>query len=76
MKVYAVAYVEDGRIVDYGIYKPGTTIKDIVKELTYESNRYGKDWDEIAIFDVNVGEPAVYCEVVTKDGKYELVEEV
>lgn len=47
-----------------------------MKELIYEINRYGKDCDEVAIFDVNDDEPSVYYKVVTKDGKYELVEEV
>ena len=76
MKEYTVAYIKDNEQYAYDTYKPGTTIKEILKELTYEINRYGKDCDEIAIFDVNDDEPPVYYEVVTKDGKYELVEEV
>ena len=76
MKLYTVAYMKDFEACGYDTYKPGTTIKEIVKELTYELNRYGKDCDEIAIFDVNDDEPTVYYEVVTKDDKYELVEEV
>ena len=76
MKEYTVAYIKNGEEYAYDTYKPGTTIKEILDELTYELNRYGKDCDEISIFDVNYDEPAVYYKVVTKDGKYELVEEI
>lgn len=76
MKEYTVAYIKGTEQYAYDTFKPGTTIKEILDELTYEINRYGKDCDEIAIFEMDSDEPSVYYEVVTKDGKYELVEEV
>ena len=76
MKEYTVAYIKDGEAYAYDNFIEGATISDIVKELTYDANRYGVDYDEIAIFEMNSDESTVYYEVVTKDGKYELVEEV
>ena len=76
MSEYTVAYIKNGEEYAYDTYMPCATIEDIVDEITYEINRYGKDFDEIAIFYIYDDEPAVYYEVVTKDGKYELVEEV
>lgn len=58
----------------YDQYKAGATIADIIKELTYELNRYCKDCDEIAIYDVNDEETAEFnfYKVVNIDDKYQL----
>ena len=74
MKQYTVAYIKNGEEYAYDNYISGATISDIIKELTYEMNRYGKDYDEIAIFDVNDDEPAVYFVAIKNDGNYELEE--
>ena len=72
MKEYTVAYIKNGEDYAYDTYIAGTTISEIIKELTYELNRYGKDCDEIAIFDVNDEEDTLYYKVVNIDGKYQL----
>ena len=74
MKQYTVAYIKNGEQYAYDTYKEGTTIAEIIDELNYEMNRYGKDYDEIAIFDVNDDDPAVYFVAVKNDGNYELEE--
>lgn len=76
MKVYTVILIKDLEDYAYDRYKPGATINEIVDDLTYQINRYGADFDEIAILDVNDDDPAIYYDVVSKDGKYELVESV
>jgi hypothetical protein len=45
-----VEYIKDGEAYAYDNFIEGATISDIVKELTYNANRYGVDYDEIAIF--------------------------
>lgn len=50
MNEYIVAYIKDTEEYACDTYKSGTTIADIIKELTYNMNRYGADYDEIAIF--------------------------
>lgn len=50
MKEYTVAYIKNGNDYAYDTYEPGTTIKEIVDGITYRINRYGVDFDEIAIF--------------------------
>ena len=76
MKEYTVAYIKDNEEYAYDTYICGTTIEEIVNELTYNMNRYGGDYEEIAIFDVNdIEEANVYFyKVVNIDGHYELVE--
>ena len=76
MKQYTVAYIKDLEEYAYDTYKQGTTIQEIAKELTYELNKYGKDCDEIAIFEMDSENEAIYYEVVNMHGKYVLVEEV
>lgn len=71
---YTVAYIKNGEEYAYDYYKLGATIEEIVKELTYELNRYGKDCDEIAIFDVNDEVPTIYYDIVNIHGHYVLVE--
>ena len=73
MKEYTVAYIKDGEDYAYDTYKQGTTIKEIINGLTYEMYRYGVDYDEIAIFDVNDQEDTIYFKVEKIDGKYQLV---
>lgn len=72
MKEYTVAYIKNGEDYAYDNFMVGTTISDIVKELTYIMNRYGADYGEIAIFDVNDEEDTIYYKVVNIDGKYQL----
>ena len=72
MKEYTVAYIKNGEEYAYDVYKPGTTLKEILEELTYNMNRYGVDYDEIAIFEMYSDEPTVYYEIVHIDGKYQL----
>lgn len=65
MKEYTVAYIKNGEEYAYDTYTPGTDISEIVNELIYRVNRYGADYDEIAIFDVNDEEAfTFYYEVV------------
>lgn len=85
---YSVAYIKnseefahdnfiDGATIEfaYDNFIDGATISDIVEELTYNANRYGVDYDEIAIFDSDDAEVAtVYYSVVNDDGNYKLVE--
>lgn len=73
MKEYTVAYIKGTEEYARDTYKPGATNDEIVKELTYELNRYGKDCDYITIFDGNNEEDITYYKVVNIDGKYELV---
>ena len=57
------------------VFIDGSTISDIVVELTYYFNRCDMDYDEIAIFDPYDDEAAtVYYEVVNLGNRYELVE--
>lgn len=71
---YIVAYIKNGEEYAYDYYKLGATIEEIVKELTYEFNRYGKECDEIAIFDENDEVPTIYYDIVNIHGHYVLVE--
>lgn len=72
-----VEYIKDGEAYAYDNFIEGATISDIVKELTYNANRYGVDYDEIAIFDSDYDEAAtIYYEVVNINGHYKLVEMV
>lgn len=72
---YTVEYIKNGEAYAYDNFIEGATISDIVKELTYNANRYGVDYDEIAIFDSDDDEAAtIYCEVVYIHGHYKLVE--
>ena len=75
MKEYTLAYIKNSEVYSYDTYIAGTTIEEIVKELTYNMNRYGADYNEIAIFDVNDEKEAnvYFYKVVNIDGKYELV---
>lgn len=55
----------------------GSTIEGIIEYLTYCINRYGTDYDEIAIYDlIDEEAPIVYYEVVNIHGHYKLVEMV
>lgn len=74
MKSYTVAYINDMEEYARDTYIPGATIADIVEELTYEFNRYGKDCDYITIFDMNDEEDISYFKVVPVDCNYKLIE--
>lgn len=72
---YTVEYIKNGEAYAYDNFIEGATISDIVKELTYDANRYGVDYDEIAIFDSDDDEAeTIYYEVVNLGNRYELVE--
>lgn len=75
MKEYTVAYIRNGKEYNYDTFIAGITISEILEEITYGLNRYGKDFDEIAIFDVNDEKEAnvYFYKVVNNDGKYDLV---
>ena len=75
---YSVEYIKNSEESAYDNFIEGATISHIVEELTYNANRYGVDYDEIAIFDTDDDEAAtIYYEVVkTDDGHYKLVEMV
>lgn len=71
---YTVEYIKNGDAYAYDNFIEGAAISDIVKELTYNANRYGVDYDEIAIFDSVDDEAAtIYYEVVNLGNRYELV---
>lgn len=72
MKEYTVVYNKNGEEYVRDTYIEGTTLSEIVEELTYNINRYSADYDEIAIFEMYSDEPTVYYEVVYIDGKYQL----
>jgi hypothetical protein len=72
MKQYTVAYIKNGEEYAYDNYMVGATISEILEVLTWEFNRYGVDYDEIAICEMDSDEPTVYYEVVEIDGKYQL----
>ena len=72
MKEYIVDYIKNGEEHGRDYYTPGTTISEIVDELTYELNRYGKDCDYITIFDDNDEEDILYFKVVNINGHYVL----
>ena len=74
MSTYTVAYIKNGEEYAYDTYMSGATISDIIKELKYELNRYGKSCDEIAIFNVDDEAPAIHYEIVNIHGHYVLVE--
>ena len=74
MTHYTVAYIKNGEQYAYDTYKEGTTITEIVDELKYEMNRYGVNYDEISIFEVDNDNPAHGYQVVKIDGNYELEE--
>lgn len=74
MKEYTVAYIKGTEEYAYDTYKSGATIKEIVDELTYNMNRYGVDYDEIAIYEMGSEELIVYYEVVNIHGHYLLAE--
>lgn len=71
---YTVVYIKDGEEHGRDTYKPGTTIREIVEELKYELNRYGKDCEYITIFDTDAVEYIAYFKVVNIHGHYVLVE--
>jgi hypothetical protein len=74
MKEYTVAYIKDTEEYAYDTYIAGTAIGEIAEELTYNMNRYGVDYNEIVIFDVNDEKEAnvYFYKVVNIDGKYQL----
>ena len=75
MKAYIVEYIKDGEAYAYDNYIDGSTIEGIVEDLTYCINRYGTDYDEIAIYELTDDEAAtIYYEVVNINGHYKLVE--
>ena len=75
MKAYSVVYIKDMEEYAYDNFIEGATISDIVKELTYNANRYGVDYDEIAIFNSDDDEAeTIYYEVVNCGDRYMLVE--
>ena len=74
MKEYTVVYIKNDEECGRDYYTPGTTIFEIVDELIYELNRYGKDCEYITIFDDNNEEDILYFKVVNINGHYELVE--
>ena len=74
---YTVEYIKNGEAYAYDNFIEGATISDIVKALTYYTNRYGVDYDEIAIFDSDDDEAAtVYYEVVNLGERYIFLEMV
>ena len=70
MKEYTVVYIVGTEEYARDTYKPGTAIKEIVKELS----RYCKDCDYITIFDANDEEDILYFKVLNIHGHYVLVE--
>ena len=74
MKEYTVVYIKNCEEYARDTYTAGVTIADIVEELTYEINRYGKDCEYVTIFDMNDEEDISYFKVVPVDGKYKLIE--
>lgn len=74
MKQYTVVYIKNDEEYSRDTYIAGATIADIVEELTYELNSYGKDCDYITIFDANEVEDISYFKVMSVDGKYKLIE--
>ena len=66
MKQYTVAYIKNGKEYAYDKYISHAPISNIVKELIYEINYYGIDYDEIDIFVVNDYAPDVYFVTVKK----------
>ena len=74
---YTVEYIKNGEAYAYDNFIEGATISDIVKGLTYDVNRYGVDYEEIAIFDSDDDEAAtIYYEVVNLGDRYILLEMV
>ena len=74
---YTVAYIKNSEEYANDNFIEGATISDIVEELTYDANRHGVDYDEIAIFDSDDDEAAtVYYEVVNLGDRYILLEMV
>ena len=71
---YTVVYIKNGKEYARDRYTPGTTIPEIVEELKYELNRYGKDCEYITIFDADAVEDIAYFKVVNMHGHYVLVE--
>ena len=74
---YTVEYIKDGEAYAYDTFIEGATISDIVKELTYIANRYGVDYDEIAMFDSDDDDDeaeTIYYYVVNVHGNYKLFE--
>lgn len=72
---YTVAYIKNSEECARDNTNDGATISDIVEELTYNANRYGVDYDGIAIFDSDDDEAAtIYYEVVNLGDRYKLVE--
>lgn len=75
MRAYTVAYIKGTEEYAYDNFIEGATISDIVKELTYNANRYGVDYDEIAIFDSDDDEAeTIYYKVVNCGDRYILLE--
>lgn len=77
MMKYSVEYIKNSEAYAYDNFIEDATISDIIEELTHNANRYGVDYDEIAIFDTDDDEAAtVYYEVVNLGERYMLVEMV
>ena len=78
MKEYTVAYMKNGEECAYSYYSGDTPLEVIIEDLTYKINRYGNEYDEVAIFDTYDEEiDTVYYEVVETgniDERYELLE--
>lgn len=72
MKEYTVVYIKNCEECGRDYYTAGATISEIVDELIYELNRYGKDCEYITIFDANDEEDISYYKVVNIDDKYQL----
>ena len=72
MMEYTVAYIKNGQDYAYDTFMAGTTIAEIIEELVYEMNRYGVDYDEIAIYDVKDEDNSLYYHIVEIDGMYQL----
>ena len=73
---YTAEYIKNSEAYAYDNFIEGATISDIIEELTHNANRYGVDYDEIAIFDSDDEEAATisYFKVVNDEGKYKLIE--
>ena len=57
---YTVVYIKGTEEYACDNFIEGATISDIVKELTYNANRYGVDYDEV----VNLGDRYFLLEMV------------
>ena len=70
-------YIKNSEDYAYDNFIDGATISDIVEELTYIANRYGVDYVEITIYDLDdEEETTVYYAVVNIQVNYKFVEMV